>query len=361
MASAAVLVAGLFVSLALGYVLFIWRWTEGVFLKQAVVRVFQLCGCSRYAPESSPDANPASEMSQVAGMGSLDVTKTWIRSMQNAGLDTLLNGCSLVLQEDNMVQRLGEFQRKEDSKHPGNKQSVKLSSNNDTKVGRHQPSEAGDIEEGVMNDLQTSAEVDDNNQDMAQRIPIVNSGEVVEFENKDEHSTHQYKKPHADQLSDGNTKSRQNQLIGACNIEEGILNGLESPGAVEGNDQDMSQYTHIVVPSPGSGMNDHQRSNSEATNAKNKREVAIFCAICLEKYSIGDKVTFSANPECTHVFHRECIGRWLMSTLKKKASKIGSQEPPNTLALECPMCRQDFIELPAPCDTETDMVLVPPN
>ena len=52
------------------------------------------------------------------------------------------------------------------------------------------------------------------------------------------------------------------------------------------------------------------------------------CAICITKYSIGDALVWSSNPECTHAFHEDCIMIWLMKLRRY---------------MLCPCCRQEFI------------------
>jgi Ring finger domain len=36
------------------------------------------------------------------------------------------------------------------------------------------------------------------------------------------------------------------------------------------------------------------------------------CPICFEEFRVGQVISFSANPECRHVFHHECIKEWLL-------------------------------------------------
>lgn len=50
------------------------------------------------------------------------------------------------------------------------------------------------------------------------------------------------------------------------------------------------------------------------------------CAICIAEYLPGDKVVWSPNDECRHVFHDECILSWLSKDRK-----------------DCPCCRMPFI------------------
>ena len=140
------------------------------------------------------------------------------------------------------------------------------------------------------------------------------------------------------------------------------------------------EYTHISIPFPGfdiTGRNicsiaeeekqdklpeddiEAMESQSEQTeesvatkdNQKQllmteKRSVPIFCAICLSEYEKCDRVCWSSNKECTHVFHESCMHQWLMTSGKKKSmNKYFTKHPTHKELLEnafCPCCRQDF-------------------
>lgn len=49
------------------------------------------------------------------------------------------------------------------------------------------------------------------------------------------------------------------------------------------------------------------------------------CSICSDEYKSGDKIAWSRNEQCFHLFHIECIVPWLMNHS------------------DCPMCRNDFL------------------
>ena len=51
------------------------------------------------------------------------------------------------------------------------------------------------------------------------------------------------------------------------------------------------------------------------------------CAICLATYAQGDVVVWSANLECPHAFHEDCILQWL--AIKRRPT--------------CPCCRRNFL------------------
>ena len=78
-----------------------------------------------------------------------------------------------------------------------------------------------------------------------------------------------------------------------------------------------------------------------------KRNVPIFCAICLSEYETCDRVCWSSNTECSHVFHEDCILQWLISSGKKRSmNESFTRHPTDEKLLKhefCPCCRQDFI------------------
>jgi len=167
--------------------------------------------------------------------------------------------------------------------------------------------------------------------------------------------------------------------------------GSESTAA----DDAAVEYTHISIPLPGRDVagiyvstalekqhiqkgkrwrssslfqtrNDEGRDTSQvepiATNGRSlqneqrkvdkmveKRSVPIFCAICLSEYEECDRVCWSSNIECSHVFHEDCILQWLISSGKKRSmSQYFTRNPTDEELLKnefCPCCRQDFISI----------------
>lgn len=85
-----------------------------------------------------------------------------------------------------------------------------------------------------------------------------------------------------------------------------------------------------------------------------KRDVSDGCAICLCDFHSQDQVTWSANKVCPHVFHSECVLKWMMA-LGRKAQNRRRQYPEHQLStgdplkdaisfpMHCPCCRQQFV------------------
>mmetsp|Transcript_3085 Transcript_3085/g.5059 ORF Transcript_3085/g.5059 Transcript_3085/m.5059 type:complete len:349 (-) Transcript_3085:92-1138(-) len=88
-------------------------------------------------------------------------------------------------------------------------------------------------------------------------------------------------------------------------------------------------------------------TNQQQQQKVEKRNVPIFCAICLSEYEKCDRVCWSSNTECSHVFHEDCILQWLISSGKKRSmNQSFTRHPTDEKLLEnefCPCCRQDFI------------------
>lgn len=195
--------------------------------------------------------------------------------------------------------------------------------------------------------------------------------------------------------SDPQCKDEQDHTL------EDIERGLEDPPCIE---EDISQskedvklenedceevyYTHVMVPCPGeaacplpasrvaSSKNEKQPSRKRLFvlqkedgrerqktkksdisdhsmepprgNGKQNRDAPIFCAICLTEYEISERICWSSNPECSHVFHEDCIVNWLLALGRTKSKMQRFSESPTetqllNYALECPCCRQEFV------------------
>ena len=68
-----------------------------------------------------------------------------------------------------------------------------------------------------------------------------------------------------------------------------------------------------------------------------RRTASSHCAICLESYRVDDVIVWSANVNCSHVFHEKCMQNWIMKRFKP----------------DCPMCRQTFVNMSMNKDTSS--------
>mmetsp|Transcript_8193 Transcript_8193/g.12825 ORF Transcript_8193/g.12825 Transcript_8193/m.12825 type:complete len:269 (+) Transcript_8193:262-1068(+) len=142
--------------------------------------------------------------------------------------------------------------------------------------------------------------------------------------------------------SESESVEEQKQQV---DIEEGTIH------------DDKTQYSHISVPLPGqqscSNATERTSNKTGATTSLNDlpetRNVPNLCVICYEEYKITDKVCWASSSDCTHVFHEECIVRWLT---KLGWMKLKERKEPENMAdkdkclnydLDCPMCRGKFI------------------
>mmetsp|Transcript_22159 Transcript_22159/g.54777 ORF Transcript_22159/g.54777 Transcript_22159/m.54777 type:complete len:203 (-) Transcript_22159:1434-2042(-) len=99
------------------------------------------------------------------------------------------------------------------------------------------------------------------------------------------------------------------------------------------NDEDkkrrklIRRSVHRVKFTNHSAMNMLQRSSQDTTTIGEKSACHEndCCAICLGDFKRGDKVCFSKNKACAHVFHLPCAEEWLMRHS------------------ECPCCRASYI------------------
>lgn len=143
-------------------------------------------------------------------------------------------------------------------------------------------------------------------------------------------------------------------------IEEGSNGELESSKAGS-----VVEHTHISIPLPGHDVRGEvcvevkeeeqatsKMINNEATKQpiKETRVAPIFCAVCLAKYELSERVCWASNSECSHVFHEQCILQWLVSLGKRKTmgqqfDKNSSEEELMKYQPECPCCRQHFIDI----------------
>ena len=83
---------------------------------------------------------------------------------------------------------------------------------------------------------------------------------------------------------------------------------------------------------------DEVREANDAVNdpVTENRAVPIYCAVCLTKYEVSNRVCWSSNSECSHVFHEDCMLHWLVVLGRSQGKLLEFHK-------SCPCCRKDFI------------------
>jgi hypothetical protein len=107
----------------------------------------------------------------------------------------------------------------------------------------------------------------------------------------------------------------------------------------------------------------------------NERDVPNGCAICLCAFDEDDRITWSSNASCNHVFHRDCIVDWFLASGRKALQRQRRQEARTGVVLLsddalkritscpmlCPCCRQEFVTPPPDVDDDADTDLEKAN
>ncbi|KAI2496617.1 Ferric reductase like transmembrane component [Fragilaria crotonensis] len=118
-----------------------------------------------------------------------------------------------------------------------------------------------------------------------------------------------------------NTDASVNQTKAAITADEED----PPPSLIDDNDVDISMLSERLA--QGSISVDLRTVPSSLPGCE-RREISDSCAVCISLYRPADKVVWSSNPECKHVFHSACIEEWL----RKERSH-----------LRCPCCRHPFL------------------
>lgn len=134
---------------------------------------------------------------------------------------------------------------------------------------------------------------------------------------------------------------------------DGLLYGLPLAGDCRHNDLSMSEHSDA------------------AAAAVNTRQVANSCSICLSVFQADERLCWSSNPECQHIYHHNCIQDWLQAIGRKQLTKVRRDTSTEHLSrrrlrerllekmtdfpMSCPCCRQVFVVVVQNDENETNV------
>ncbi|GKY99322.1 hypothetical protein MPSEU_000887300 [Mayamaea pseudoterrestris] len=141
----------------------------------------------------------------------------------------------------------------------------------------------------------------------------------------------------------------------ASTIDESDIEKGDARCDEEDEDDDVDfmgeNGTTVKVPVAGHEVIDDEGDNEQ----KDCREVPNGCAICLSLFKPDDRISWSSNPDCSHVFHHDCVLDWLKTNKRKKSRRQRDAEqihisdavdPVKWITrgnMACPCCRRDFV------------------
>ena len=126
-----------------------------------------------------------------------------------------------------------------------------------------------------------------------------------------------------------------------------------------GNDDNLTISTTTTTTTTTTTATSHVTAAAKQTGSK--RQIPNGCAICLCPFEATDKVTWSSNKECKHVFHADCLLNWFKTSGRRHLRRRRRQEEQSgggnqvlsyavdplvkiiNFPMLCPCCRQVFV------------------
>ena len=102
----------------------------------------------------------------------------------------------------------------------------------------------------------------------------------------------------------------------------------------------------LKVPCPGIKVRAEVVNNDVAIDIGDARLIFPECSVCLNEFKVGERISWSREANCDHVFHEECILRWFLTLSCKEDAKRRKRSYEIGCKLHCPMCRQEFTDSP---------------
>lgn len=128
---------------------------------------------------------------------------------------------------------------------------------------------------------------------------------------------------------------------------------VECNGLKEMDFQDADEFVHVPMPGVQVGANfREEHDEATAANEIQRRQAPSGCAVCLSSFLANERITWSSNVDCSHVFHHDCLLHWFQ-TVGRKTQKALLERCPNVSEEDvlkmvikfpklCPCCRQTF-------------------
>lgn len=157
------------------------------------------------------------------------------------------------------------------------------------------------------------------------------------------------------------------------NNDDGDAGDIESPPVSFPHEYDHEEAlkemdlgesnVFVYVPMPGeqrqtnnSDSDKIERDDDEEENVSGTtqriRQAPSGCAVCLSQFCPKERITWSSNAECSHVFHQDCLLRWFQAVGHKHQEKqlrlcpSMTEEEAIQLCFKfpklCPCCRRPF-------------------
>jgi len=100
----------------------------------------------------------------------------------------------------------------------------------------------------------------------------------------------------------------------------------------------------LQLPFPGrKAPVDADSDSPAAVETDDLRVIFPECAVCLNEFKVGERISWSPENDCDHVFHQDCIIQWFLALSSRDDAKRRKKSYDVECKLHCPMCRQDFI------------------
>ena len=120
----------------------------------------------------------------------------------------------------------------------------------------------------------------------------------------------------------------------------------EALDSIECDDSLQYQHSSFCIPLAG------QRLAEGGCEDLPRRIESDGCAVCMNTLDVGQKVVWSSNPECPHVFHQQCLLDWFAAVgAKKWKAQAARHIEMDSASLQkevckfpklCPICRRDY-------------------